>query len=56
LPAAFPGASHLAMLLWLAVGPTAIAIFTWNYGTGRLGITAASLFLWRSTPPWRRAG
>ena len=45
LPAAFPGASHLAMLLWLAVGPTAIAIFTWNYGTGRLGITAASLFL-----------
>ena len=23
----------------------AIAIFTWNYGTGRLGITAASLFL-----------
>ncbi len=45
LPTAFPGASHLAMLLWLAVGPTAIAIFTWNYGTGRLGITAASLFL-----------
>jgi drug/metabolite transporter (DMT)-like permease len=32
-------------VLWLAVGPTAIAIFTWNYGTGRLGITAASLFL-----------
>jgi len=45
LPAAFPSASHLAMLLWLAIGPTAIAIFTWNYGTGRLGITAASLFL-----------
>ena len=45
LPARFPGASHLGMLLWLAVGPTAIAIFTWNYGTGRLGITAASLFL-----------
>ena len=30
LPAAFPGAGHLVMLLWLAVGPTAIAIFTWN--------------------------
>lgn len=45
LPAAFPAPAHLGMLLWLAVGPTAIAIFTWNYGTGRLGITAASLFL-----------
>ena len=45
LPAGFPGAGHLGMLLWLAVGPTAIAIFTWNYGTGRLGIMAASLFL-----------
>ncbi len=45
LPTRFPGASYLAILAWLAVGPTAIAIFTWNHGTGRLGITAASLFL-----------
>lgn len=42
---AVPALAHLGMLLWLAIGPTAIAIFTWNYGTGRLGITTASLFL-----------
>src|SRR5262249_55831251 len=40
-----PGIGHLAILLWLAVGPTAIAILTWNRGTARLGITMASLFL-----------
>jgi drug/metabolite transporter (DMT)-like permease len=45
MPAAAPSASNLAILVWLAIGPTAIAIFTWNHGTGRLGITAASLFL-----------
>ena len=44
-PAGRPGAGALAILLLLAVGPTAMAISTWNFGTARLGITVASLFL-----------
>lgn len=40
-----PGIGHVAILLWLAIGPTAIAILAWNRGTARLGITTASLFL-----------
>ena len=45
LPAAWPSGRDLAILGYLVVGPTAVAIFTWNLGTGRLGVTVATLFL-----------
>jgi drug/metabolite transporter (DMT)-like permease len=45
LPTTLPAAGDLAIFAWLAVGPTAVAICTWNLGTGRLGVTVATLFL-----------
>jgi drug/metabolite transporter (DMT)-like permease len=45
LPAAAPTADDLAILGWLVVGPTAVAICTWNLGISRLGVTVATLFL-----------
>jgi drug/metabolite transporter (DMT)-like permease len=40
-----PAAGDLAIFAWLVVGPTAVAICTWNLGIGRLGVTVATLFL-----------
>jgi drug/metabolite transporter (DMT)-like permease len=45
LPMAWPSAGSLAILAYLCVGPTAIAIALWNFGTARLGITVAMMIL-----------
>jgi drug/metabolite transporter (DMT)-like permease len=44
-PSTWPPPLELAILGYLIVFPTAISIFTWNYGTGRLGVTVATLFI-----------
>lgn len=45
LPSAWPPPSDFAILAYLVVFPTALSIFTWNLGAGRLGVTVATLFL-----------
>jgi drug/metabolite transporter (DMT)-like permease len=45
LPAAWPSGGTIAILVYLCVGPTAICIALWNFGTARLGVTIAMVFL-----------
>jgi drug/metabolite transporter (DMT)-like permease len=45
LPAAWPSLSNTAILAYLCIGPTAICIALWNFGTARLGVTIAMVIL-----------
>lgn len=45
LPAAWPGMTTIAILAYLCIGPTAICIALWNFGTARLGVTIAMVIL-----------
>jgi drug/metabolite transporter (DMT)-like permease len=45
LPAAWPGGGVIAIMIYLCVGPTAICIALWNFGTARLGVTVAMVIL-----------
>ena len=45
LPAAWPSGGTIAILAYLCVGPTAVCIALWNFGTARLGVTVAAAIL-----------
>ena len=44
-PAAWPSGASVAILAYLSLGPTAICIALWNFGTARLGVTVAMVIL-----------
>ncbi|WP_439817639.1 DMT family transporter [Zavarzinia sp. CC-PAN008] len=44
-PAAPFDGTSLALLVWLAVGPSSIGVALWNFGASRLGVTEATLII-----------
>jgi drug/metabolite transporter (DMT)-like permease len=44
-PAGWPSSGSVVILAYLSLGPTAICIALWNFGTARLGVTVAMVIL-----------
>lgn len=42
---AVPAMPQTLAMLWLAIGPTAIAVLLWNYGNSKVGVTIATLMI-----------
>ena len=45
LPTELPGIGPFSMLLWLSWAAAGVAIVFWHYGTSRLGVTVATLYI-----------